>query len=303
MIFGCGKKEKLQADTEKEEKIEETAIKEKKTEKTVIKKAEEILEQEDTKAEDEEVQESQEQVVLDGLSQGLQAYIQQIEMNGGTASIYVEDLKTEAYAAVNSQQMQAASLIKLYIAGCVYEQMETMKGQESYEGETEELLHIMISVSDNDAANMLTTRLGYGDAKAGREAVNQFCQEHGYIDTYMGRMMLEFSSTEDNYTSVNDCGQFLKDIYQQKIAGSENICIYMKQQERRNKLPAGVPENIIVANKTGELADVENDVAIVYTDHRDYIICVMLSQLQDPGSGRSLITELSSFVYQSMMIY
>lgn len=31
----------------------------------------------------------------------------------------------------------------------------------------------------------------------------------------------------------------------------------MRQQERTGKIPAGVPENIETANKTGELSDVE----------------------------------------------
>ena len=236
------------------------------------------------------------------LRRRLQETLQPIQANHGSASVYVEDLSTEACTSLYSQQMQAASLIKLYIAGCVYERIEEVKVQESYEGETEELIRIMISASDNDAANTLTTRLGHGDAAAGRTEVNQFCQAHGYADTSMGRMMLEFTSEEDNYTSVNDCGHFLKAIYHGRLAGSEQILSYMKQQERKNKLPAGIRENIITANKTGELSDVENDAAIVYTDQGAYIVCAMMSQLQDPALARSLITELSTIIYQSMII-
>ncbi len=237
------------------------------------------------------------------LSRQLQEILQPIKVNHGFASVYVEELSTEACTSVYSERMQAASLIKLFIAGCVYEQMEEMQLQESYEGETEELIRIMISASDNNAANTLTVRLGHGDATAGRVEVNQFCQVHGYSDTSMGRMMLEFTSTEDNYTSVNDCGRFLKAIYHRELAGSEQILAYMKQQERKNKLPAGLPEHAVTANKTGELSDVENDVAIVYTDQGDYIVCAMMSQLQDPALARSLITELSAIVYQSIIMY
>lgn len=52
-------------------------------------------------------------------------------------------------------------------------------------------LEQMITVSDNDAANKLTSLLGGGDAAVGRDLVNEFCAKHGYSDTSMGRMLLE----------------------------------------------------------------------------------------------------------------
>lgn len=301
MMAGCGKKDTPQAQPQTEEREEKTTVKEKKTKKKAVQKEEPAISEDAGEGEEEQM--PQEQLVLEELNLQLQEPIRQMEAQNAAVSVYAEHLPTETYTSVQSRQMQAASLIKLYIAGCVYEQMEEMKKQESYEGETEELLKIMISASDNDAANTLTTRLGHGDAAAGRAEVNLFCQVHGYTDTYMGRMMLEFDSEEDNYTSVNDCGHFLKAIYHQQMSGSENILTYMKQQERRSKLPAGLPENVMTANKTGELPDMENDVAIVYTDQGDYIVCVMMSQLQDPAFGRSIITEISRIVYQSMAMY
>lgn len=298
MIFGCGKKEGS----------EEEAGKEKATEITAAIDEPDVFE-EDGSGQIQEIQEDSEQNLgeepeqntLDELNLQLSEVLQQIYTGGAAASVYVEDLSTGVSTVLSHQQMQSASLIKLYIAGCVYEHMDEMKTQESYEGETEELLRSMISVSDNDAANTLTSRLGYGDAAAGRAAVNQYCQSYGYTDTYMGRMMLEFTSAEDNYTSASDCGKFLERLYRQEFAGSEEILACMKQQERTGKLPAGVPEGVVTANKTGELSDVENDAAIIYTDKGDYIICVMMGQLQDPAWGRGVITELSSIVYQYMV--
>lgn len=288
VLSGCGKKNAPEEDTEKE----------KEPEKVIVIDERPVSEEE---TEEEAVPESTEPVVLEELRVQLEGILGQVQATGAAASVYVEDLSNGAYASVSSRQMQSASLIKLFAAGCVYEHFEEVKAQESYEGETEELLRVMISVSDNDAANTLTTRLGYGDAAAGMAAVNLFCQEHGYTDTYMGRLMLDFSSAEDNYTSVSDCGRFLKAVYRQEIAGSESILTYMKQQERTGKIPAGVPEGVVTANKTGELTDVENDAAVIYTDSGAYVICVMMSGLQDTAAGRSAITELSSVSYQYMV--
>ena len=71
----------------------------------------------------------------------------------------------------------------------------------------------------------------------------------------------------------------------------------MKQQERTGKIPAGVPEGIVTANKTGELDDVENDAAIIYGEDKTYIICVMMNGLSDTSAGRETIVKLSSIVY------
>lgn len=60
--------------------------------------------------------------------------------------------------AINDQKMQAASLIKLYIMGAVYEDYDSLSttyGKETLDNN----LNSMITVSDNDAANKLVNCL------------------------------------------------------------------------------------------------------------------------------------------------
>ena len=166
--------------------------------------------------------------------------------------------------------------------------------------QTEELVKDMLSVSDNTAANTLVKRLGGGNVEKGMETVNSFCTENGYMDTSMGRLMLDLDAESDNYTSVQDCGKFLKDIYQNKLQGSQKMLEDLKAQERTSKIPAGVPSEVETANKTGELDDVENDAAIVYGDSGAYILCVIMNDLQDTARGRDAIKKLSSNVYEYM---
>lgn len=234
---------------------------------------------------------------LNELEEQIQSVIQTQET---IVSVYVEDLSSNACLAVNDRQMQSASLIKLFVAGCVYEHLQEVQAFEQYKGETQDLLKNMISASGNDATNKLIGRLGQGDTSVGMDLVNQFCQTHLFTQTKLGRLMLDFDSEEDNYTSVKDCANLLKAMYQQEIMGSEDILEFMKNQERQTKIPAGIQEPITIANKTGELEEVENDVAIVYLDGRPYIICVMMEQLQDVASGRNTIVQISSIVYQYM---
>ncbi len=222
------------------------------------------------------------------------------QAKGTTVSVYAEDLTTGRNASVGNQKQQSASLIKLFIAGCVYEHLSEVKTQESYGNETDDLIRQMITVSDNDAANALVKRLGSGDANAGMALVNDYCSRNGFSDTHMGRLMLDFNAADDNYTSVNDCGRFLEAVYQNKLTGSENILAYLKQQERTGKIPAGVPAGVETANKTGELTDVENDAAIIFKEHTPYVLCIITNRLPDPAAGRALITSLSASVYEYM---
>lgn len=237
---------------------------------------------------------------LYGLLEQVLPLLQGEQEKGGTASMYVADLTSGAELAVNNRQMQSASLIKLFIASCVYEHVQDVESLEKYGGETVELLQRMIRISDNDATNTLIGRLGRGDFHAGMEVINQFCQTHGFTETKIGRLMLESNATADNYTSVRDCGNLLKALYEYRLPGAEPILESMNLQERRAKLPAGVPETIMVGNKTGELENVENDAALVYLDGRPYSVCVMMENLTDTSSARSTMVQLSSIVYQYM---
>ena len=74
----------------------------------------------------------------------------------------------------------------------------------------------------------------------------------------------------------------------------------LKQQTRTWKIPAGVPEGVVTANKTGELSDTENDVAVIYSPGGDYILCITSTNLADTASAQANIVEISSTVYQYM---
>ena len=78
----------------------------------------------------------------------------------------------------------------------------------------------------------------------------------------------------------------------------------------RGKIPAGVPGEVVTANKTGELitvndrgtgVDVQNDAAIIFDEDHPYILVVMSAV---PGAGEgdlhAQIAELSSVVYDAV---
>ena len=260
-------------------------------------------------------------IMANGIADGIDAYFGNMESNdtsihdsdtefalaqvqadfpqgNGTWACYLCDLSTGSMAAIGDVSMKAASLIKLFIMGSVYEQYDTLT--QKYGANVDNALHSMITVSDNDAANQLLKYLGGDDPSAGMSIVNQFCRTHNFNNTSIGRLLGDLDNpVNDNYTSVVDCGNFLKEVYQGTLAGSDSMYSLLKQQTLRNKIPAMMPEGVQVANKTGELSNVENDAAILYgtSDQRDLIIVFMSENLSDPGAAQSFIAQESLSIY------
>ena len=208
----------------------------------------------------------------------------------GEWALYVRYLPTGEGFALDSRPMVAASLIKLFVAGAYLEAVEAGEVQDQYDA----ALKSMLSQSDNDAANSLINLLGM-------DRINTFIQDHGFEDTKLDRLMLAFNGME-NYTSVNDCGALLDQVYRGTFVSreaSDRILSSMKEQKVRTKIPGGLPEGTECANKTGELANVENDTAIIFAPGGDYIFCVMSEQVS-AGTAHEDIKEMSRIIYESL---
>ena len=240
---------------------------------------------------------------MDSLLSQVKALLPQ---DNGTWSVYVCNLLKDSNGVINDTPMQAASLIKLYIMGAVYDNYDAIS--QAHGGDTvDSNISSMITVSDNNAANTLVNWLGNGDDSAGMQKVNEFCQKYGFNDTQMNRLLLADNSNGDNYTSAKDCGIFLKKIYQiskgiidsSSLPNAEAMYYHLKMQQRKNKIPADLPEGVQTANKTGELDTVENDAAIIYDTAKgiDLVICFMSQDLTDTGAAQTAIAQDARAIY------
>ncbi len=231
-------------------------------------------------------------------------------------AVSIADLDTGAAGNINGDvPMKSASIIKVFIMAAIYDRVcypsseaEYIPIPETYEGELKQLITDMITVSDNTASNTLLEALGQGDAQAGMDVVNQFCEKNGYTATKVGRKFLESNPTGDNYTSVNDCCRLLQSIYEGTCVNAEasaKMYEYLKNQTRTGKIPAGLSgTSAVVANKTGELYGeygdvVENDIAIVEDGDSAYILCVMSGSLNDNAAAVARIANISQLVYEA----
>ena len=134
------------------------------------------------------------------------------------------------------------------------------------------------------------------------EKVNDFIEEHDFTDTHQYNGLEDSNlwyGDEANVTSVKDCGRFLEEIYDGDMVShlaSRQLEGYLLNQDITWKIPAGIPSEIKTANKTGEKDNTQNDVSIVYTPYRDYIICVMATDLTDEDTALENIRAVSGKV-------
>lgn len=227
-------------------------------------------------------------------------------LNGyqGDWSVYIKDLTTGKTMEINEHSMESASLIKLYIAGAIYEALAD--GTLTEDETMNNALTNMIVVSDNESSNVLVRYFcdEDGDFQSGLAKVNDFIERHGFTNTQQVNGIADpglwVSDGRANSTSAADCGRILEMIYNRELAShfySFRFEVLLNRQEVNYKIPAGLPEGTHISHKTGEVDDTENDAAIIYTPFGDYIFCILSTDLTDTNAAVDHIHEISRLVY------
>ncbi len=230
--------------------------------------------------------------------------LQQLNSYDGNWSVYMKDLTTDEELIIGDQVMHSASTMKLFILGTVYRAFE--EGTLERTSEMVDLMSAMICASSNTAANELITRLGGGDFAAGVDVVNRYISEEGYSSStvlYNGfqEESLHIHPDNTNSTSARDVGLLLERVYRRTFnrrAVCNEVEEWMLKQNTRYKIPNGVPDGVLVGNKTGETDSIENDCAVIYTIQGDYILCVFSNDWEDKSLAQHRITDISSTVYR-----
>ncbi len=161
----------------------------------------------------------------------------------------------------------------------------------------DDLVELMITQSDNTAANMLIDYMGLDN-------LNGYFKKMGLSDTNLARKMMDFKSRDEgieNFTSARDLANLLEKIYCRKLAGrqSSQICLgILKKQKIRDRIPRRLPSGTIVANKTGLERNICHDAGIVFTPQGDFLICVLTRhQYQYARPAKIFISRLAREVY------
>jgi len=127
----------------------------------------------------------------------------------------------------------------------------------------EELVHRMVTVSGNLATDLVLDEVGTDEvgavlADAGCSARTAIVRG---IEDYPAR-----DAGIDNLITADDMARLLVALADGRLAGPEASATCeetLRAQEYRNGIPAGLPEGLVVGNKTGWISSVNHDVALI----------------------------------------
>lgn len=235
------------------------------------------------------------------------------------AQVYFTDLATNQSIYLGSETMPSASMIKVFILAKAYEDLQngSLSRKETFtlapdnvvggagvlQGRPygtkvplQEAMELMITESDNTAANLLIDRLGM-------DRINAYMQSHGYTHSVLRRKMMDTGAMEagrENLTSTRDIALLFKRLYRGKCIGPaqdrEMLEIY-KHQTDNDSIPGDLPQGTAVAHKTGEVNDLRHDGGIVYTPKGDYVLVIFTRDYTPYGTTAAL----SEKIYQAFV--
>lgn len=160
-----------------------------------------------------------------------------------------------------------------------------------------DLNHAMITYSSNIATNIIIQMVG-------AEKTTQTMRELGAQEIEVLRGVYDMKAFDrglSNRTTARDLGIILSHIAQGTAVSAEKDSIMieiMKDQFYKDVIVAGLPDDAVVANKTGSIDGVEHDSAIVYLpDGQSYVLIYLSKDLPDDVRGREIGAEVSEMVY------
>ncbi|NBC66475.1 MAG: serine hydrolase [Bacteroidetes bacterium] len=160
-----------------------------------------------------------------------------------------------------------------------------------------ELNHAMITYSSNLATNILIKLVG-------ADETTQTMRELGAERIKVLRGVEDLKAFErglSNRTTAKDLGIILEHLAKGMAVNPEmdrQMIEVLKDQYYRDIVPAKLPDDVVVANKTGSITGVEHDSAIVYLpDDSSFILIFLSKNLPENVEGREIGASVSKMIY------
>ena len=159
-----------------------------------------------------------------------------------------------------------------------------------------DLATFMVAVSDNSATNVLIDRVGMAN-------VNAMLDSLSLTHTRLQRKMMDVKAAQagrENLSTPREMMTFFADLYQGKLLNQTITNNYFKElsTKKSSDIPRFLPEDLMIANKPGELAGVRNDIGVVFVPNRPFVIVVMTAYLQHERDGNDAIAKIAKAAYE-----
>lgn len=164
-----------------------------------------------------------------------------------------------------------------------------------------DLARHMIVTSSNLATNILVDVVGV-------ERMQRTLEDLGVEGVEIRRGVEDeraFAAGINNRVTAEGLVDVLRLIEEEKAISqeaSDRMLEILHQQEFRSGIPAGLPSDARVANKTGEISTVAHDTGLVYlADRKPYALAILTEWEPDVTSGRKdTVADISRAIYKHL---
>lgn len=163
------------------------------------------------------------------------------------------------------------------------------------------LVDRMITVSSNLATNILIELVSADSVQATVERL-------GASGMKVLRGVEDLKAYErglNNVATANGLAVLLEALATGKAVSPESdarMVDILSRQEFNDMIPAGVPDDVRVAHKTGSITEIHHDAALVYPpDRKPYVLVVLTGGVHDPARSGKLVAAISAAAYTAVM--
>lgn len=161
-----------------------------------------------------------------------------------------------------------------------------------------QLCEAMITVSSNFAANLLIEKLGVENI---RNTVTQLGAEGMQVLRGVEDQKA-FDKGLNNSTTARGLMVLFERIGSGTAVGRKPdaaMVDILKRQKFNDGIPAGLPKNVAVAHKTGNITRIHHDAGIVFAK-RPYVLVILVRGIQDSKQSGALMAKMSRAVYNNV---
>jgi beta-lactamase class A len=154
----------------------------------------------------------------------------------------------------------------------------------------------MILQSDNTAANVLIDRVGMA-------AVNRRMAALGLSGTELRRHMIDLEAArrgDENVATPADLARLVLAFHRGEglSEASKAAALSILQKFKPTPMRSGVPPDVVVASKSGDLEGVRADAGIVYVPGRPYVFVAMGTFLREDAQPSRALEQLARASYE-----
>lgn len=254
---------------------------------------------------------------------GVAAAIAAAEATGGTLGVSVIAPNGEHFRHRGEQRFLAASTMKIPVMVAVYQAVDAgvcslndryaLRADDKIGGSgvlahlhdgleltVEDLIYLMIAISDNTATNALIDLVGI-------EQVRDVMRQFGMTDSVLARKLIGRASTPgdpDNWAVPDEYARLMQAILDERAASPVScarMVAMLATQQNAGRIARYLPaaETIRWGSKNGTLPGIAHDVGFITTPRGTLILSVYTQDLADLYVAEQVIGEISAAALQA----